>query len=58
MCEIGRTTIWMNDEIMRDLFPIRFVNENGDDEGAMYDVINGELLRNQGSGSFTIGPDV
>ena len=57
LCEIGRTTILMNDEVVRDLIPVKFVNDNGEDEGAMYDVINDELLKNKGTGYFTIGPD-
>ena len=41
-----------------NMVPVRFVNELGEDEGAMYDFVSGELFRNQGSGSFVIGPDL
>ena len=37
--------------------PVRFTNENGVTEGAMFDRVSGELFRNAGSGAFTIGPD-
>lgn len=40
-----------------DLIPVRFTNENGDDEGAMYDRVSGQLFRNSGTGAFIIGPD-
>lgn len=41
-----------------DLIPVRFTNEYGETEGAMYDHVSGQLFRNQGTGSFIIGPDV
>lgn len=37
--------------------PVRFTNENGVTEGAMYDKVSGTLFRNAGTGAFTIGPD-
>ena len=40
-----------------DLIPVRFTNENGETEGAMYDKISNMLFRNQGTGMFVIGPD-
>ena len=40
-----------------DLIPVRFTNEQGVSEGAMYDRVSGELFGNQGTGSFIIGPD-
>ena len=40
------------------LIPVRFTNEYGETEGAMYDQISGGLFRNQGTGSFIIGPDI
>lgn len=43
---------------LRDFIPVRFTNENGIREGAMYDLVSGELFRNQGKGSFGIGPDI
>lgn len=40
-----------------DLQPVRFTNELGVSEGAMYDRVSGELYRNAGTGAFVIGPD-
>lgn len=40
-----------------DLQPVRFTNELGQSEGAMYDRVSGEIFRNAGTGAFTIGPD-
>ena len=37
---------------------VRFTNEFGQQEGAMYDFVSGELFRNSGTGSFIIGPDL
>ena len=42
----------------RRMIPVRFTNEYGETEGAMYDQISGGIYRNQGAGSFIIGPDV
>ena len=39
------------------LIPVRFTNENGVSEGAMYDRVSGQLFRNAGTGSVIIGPD-
>jgi hypothetical protein len=41
-----------------DLIPVRFLNEDGIWEGAMYDLVSEELFLNQGTGSFIIGPDL
>ena len=38
--------------------PVRFLNEDGIWEGAMWDLVSEELFRNQGTGSFIIGPDL
>lgn len=46
-----------NNEVLCSYIPVRFTNENGQSEGAMYDRVSGQLFRNQGSGSFVIGPD-
>ena len=56
--------------LVRDLIPVRFTNDQGVSEGAMYDRANPTvgmnpdgssrtdgLYRNRGSGSFIIGPD-
>ena len=47
-----------NGILVRDFQPVRFTNENGQSEGAMYDRVSRKLFRNAGTGSFTIGPDV
>lgn len=39
------------------IIPVRFTNELGQSEGAMYDRVSGSLFRNAGTGAFTIGPD-
>ena len=49
--------IWDNNVLVRDFIPVRFMNELGQTEGAMYDRISGELFRNQGTGAFVVGPD-
>lgn len=40
-----------------DSIPVRFTNESGVSEGAMYDKVSGQLFRNAGTGAFVIGPD-
>lgn len=42
---------------IRDFIPVRFTNELGVSEGAMYDRVSGQLFRNQGTGAFAVGPD-
>ena len=44
--------------LIADFIPVRFLNENDEWEGAMYDLVSGDLFVNAGSGSFLIGPDV
>lgn len=39
-----------------NFIPVRFTNELGQSEGAMYDRVSGQLFRNKGTGSFIIGP--
>ena len=55
--KIQSCTIWQNGSIVQDLIPVRFTNENGQSEGAMYDKVTKQLFRNKGTGSFVIGPD-
>lgn len=57
-CEIGETKIWMNGVPVRDFIPVRFTNELGQSEGAMYDRVSGQLFRNQGTGAFLYGRDI
>ena len=47
-----------NNSLVHNFVPVRFTNEQGVIEGAMYDRASGELFRNQGTGSFIIGPDI
>jgi len=43
--------------LVRDFIPVRFTNELGQSEGAMYDSVSKQLFRNQGTGAFTYGGD-
>lgn len=58
---IGDTTIYeafiKSNETTIELIPVRFTNEQGVSEGAMYDKVSGKLFRNAGTGAFVIGPD-
>ena len=47
----------VDDTILGSFIPVRFTNEDGVSEGAMYDKVSGQLLRNAGTGAFIIGPD-
>ena len=49
--------IFLGNTLVRDFIPVRFTNENGVTEGAMYDRVSGALFRNAGTGAFTIGPN-
>ena len=49
--------IHIGDNPVRDFISVRFTNENGEAEGAMFDKVSGQLYRNQGTGAFVIGPD-
>jgi hypothetical protein len=50
---IWRFSATRNGVLVRDLIPVR-----KDGVGYMYDRVSGQLFRNQGTGSFVIGPDV
>lgn len=54
---IKRVWIRQDGELVRDLIAVRFINEYGQKEGALYDLVTGMLFENQGTGSFLIGPD-
>ena len=54
---ISRFKCFDNGEMVCDYIPVRFTNEDGLTEGAMYDYVSGELIRNAGDGAFIIGPD-
>jgi len=55
---ISLVSVSSKGNLLRYLIPVRFPNELGEWEGAMYDFVSGELFRNQGTGSFVIGPDL
>ena len=57
-CRIGRWRMYTRYEVISDLYPVRFTNQNGEAEGAMYDAVTGRLLCNLGTGAFVIGRDV
>ena len=46
------------DHILLDAIAVRFINENGVNEGALFDKVSKSLLRNSGSGYLEIGPDL
>ena len=54
---IGSARIYDGSTIVRDFIAVRFINEEFQDEGALYDKVSGEFFRNQGTGYFLIGPD-
>lgn len=54
----GRFTIYKNEVTVLDLVPVRFTNEQGVSEGAMYDRVSGQLFRNSGTGAFLFGTDI
>ena len=43
--------------VLIDLIPVRFTNENGESEGAMYDKVSEQLFKNKCTGKFILGPD-
>ena len=43
--------------VLFDAIPVRFTNESGVSEGAMFDRVSGKLFRNAGTGAFIVGPD-
>ena len=47
----------VDNAILGSFIPVRFTNEDGVSEGAMYDKVSGQLYRNAGTGAFIIGPD-
>ena len=49
--------VYDNNVLVRDFISVRFTNEQGVSEGAMYDRLSGQLFRNAGTGAFIIGPD-
>lgn len=55
--KIYSTVILDGADLIRNLVPVRFTNENGVSEGALYDRVSGQIFRNAGTGAFVIGPD-
>lgn len=53
----GGIAIYQGENTLLDWQAVRFTNELGQSEGAMYDRVSGALFRNAGTGAFTIGPD-
>lgn len=56
-CRIFSCIITDVKNVKADFIPVRFTNEQGVSEGAMYDRVSGQLFCNQGTGDFVIGPD-
>lgn len=56
-CSCGFLFMKVGEMIARDFIAVRFTNESGVSEGAMYDRVSGQLFRNAGTGAFIIGPD-
>lgn len=54
---VSSFTVKVGDVLIADFITVRFTNEQGVSEGAMYDRVSGELFRNQGTGAFIIGND-
>ena len=52
-----RVVFSVDNTILGSFIPVRFTNEDGVSEGAMYDKVSGQLYRNAGTGAFVIGPD-
>ena len=57
LLRIYSAKLWDGNILARDFIPVRFTNELGVSEGAMYDKVSGQLYRNSGTGAFIIGPD-
>ena len=52
-CRIGRCALYIGNTLLYDLVPVRFKGI-----GYMLDTLTGELLANQGTGEFILGPDI
>lgn len=49
---IGAMSCLLSGTMLFDIIPVRFTNELGQSEGAMYDNVSKQLFRNQGTGAF------
>ena len=56
-CRISGCVVTDFENVKADFIPVRFTNEHGVSEGAMYDRVSGKLFRNAGTGALIIGPD-
>lgn len=56
-CRIYEAVLYENDTVVMHFVPVRFTNDRGESEAAMYDRVSGALFRNAGTGAFVIGPD-
>jgi hypothetical protein len=56
-CRVYSCKLYRRLELGMELIPVRFTNEQGVSEGAMYDKVSGQLFRNAGTGVFGFGPD-
>lgn len=55
---INYLQIYIGGVLVRDFVSVRFTNELGQSEGAMYDRVSGQLFRNAGTGAFGFGTDI
>lgn len=55
--KLGPTKIYYGSTLVRDFVPVRFTDDLGQQDGAMYDRVTKSLFTNQGTGYFTLGPD-
>lgn len=54
---VSKFNIVQDGVVVFDTKFVKFTNENGEDEGAMYDRVSGQLFRNAGTGALIVGPD-
>lgn len=50
--------VWLGSDLIHNFIPVRFTNEQGVSEGAMYDRTSGQLFHNSGTGVFGFGTDI
>lgn len=54
---LGAMSCLLSGTMLFDIIPVRFTNELGEPEGAMYDKVSGQLFRNAGTDKFLVGAD-
>ena len=57
LLRIYSAKLWNGSTLVRYFVPVRFTNELGQSEGAMYDRVSKQLFCNQGTGAFGYGND-